>query len=120
MLYTGVFVFLYVQSTIAYLSMKLLPNLECGLINLLCSKNDQSSRAQFWMFLVSTTTFLVSTAFEATQITYIGVYFYSTFIKYQDIPLMERFQPVDNELGMGVKFVLMLTSDFLVSTLKEI
>lgn len=54
------------------------------------SKNHQSSRARLWMFLISTITFLMSTAFEAAALSNVGISIYSVLVGHQDLPLRER------------------------------
>ncbi|KAF9469469.1 hypothetical protein BDZ94DRAFT_1303186 [Collybia nuda] len=76
----GAFCLLYLQSTATYL------------------KKKQSNKAQFWMFLLSTATFLLATVHEATLLAYVGIAIHSILVGSQNIPLIERLPYANNLL----------------------
>lgn len=80
------------------------------------SKNTQSNRVHFWMFFISTITFLLSTVIEATQLASDGISNYSILVGYQDLPLMERPSLVDEKMRK-INIILAWTSEFLVRLL---
>lgn len=113
-LYIGVFVLMYARSAAVYLSVTF-TNCKIKLMTLgsAVSQNKQSSRAQFWMFLISTVTFLLSTADEAAEIAPIGITIYSVFVGNQNVPLENRRLLVYGGL-QGVDIVLAWSGSLLV------
>lgn len=90
-----------------------LSNFKTTLMIFFLRKNKQSHRARIWMFLISTTNFLLSTAFAAAQIATIRIYIYSTLLGYQDMPLMKRLSLQHGQLE-DVTLVILWTGSFQV------
>lgn len=65
------------------------------------------------MFLISTVTFLLSTAAGAAQISPIVITIYSAFVAHQDVPLMDRLLLANGQLNQ-IDIVLEWTTGLLV------
>lgn len=79
-------------------------------------KKGKKSRAQHWMFLASSTTFILATVQEAALLANIGIFVHLVLVGYQESPLMDKF-PLVNELSIKTELILVWVGCFGVRVL---
>ncbi|KAF9462222.1 hypothetical protein BDZ94DRAFT_1309867 [Collybia nuda] len=102
-LFYGVFIILYFQSVSTYL------------------KRRQRNQAHLWMFLATSVALILATLQEAALLANTGIFINSAFIKYRNVPLVERFPlvrkliVVPDLINIWIPFLQTIISDGVVT-----